>query len=62
MKLARTLALNSLSLRAAGGGRADEPGMKAAASNNERFANPRYRPDRSVLRDELEPHIEVLAK
>src|SRR3546814_13456808 len=42
--------------------RTDQPGMEAASRDTERPAHPRHRPDTSVLRDELEPHIESLAK
>lgn len=42
--------------------RAGEPGMEAAARDPESPADPRYRPDISVLRDEGEPHRESFAK
>jgi len=42
--------------------RAVEPGMEARARHTERLADPRDRPDPSVLRHETEPHIESLAK
>jgi len=45
-----------------GARRAHEPGVEATARNTERPANPRYRPNPSMLGDEPELHIESLAK
>ena len=42
--------------------RAVKPGMEARARHTERLADPRDRPDPSVLRNKREPHIESLAK
>ena len=42
--------------------RSNKPGMIAAARGPESPADPRYRPDVSVLRDEGEPHRESFAK
>ncbi len=40
-----------------GTGCPNQAGMKAATRNTERFADPRYGPDPSVLRNELEPAL-----
>jgi hypothetical protein len=61
MKLARTFVASSSSaiVRALG---PRQPGLEAGSRDAQRFAQPYHRPDRTVLRDKAELHIDSFAK
>jgi hypothetical protein len=57
-----SIIVTSTSSCPASAGAAVEPGMETRAGNIQRVAKPCHRPDRTVLRDESEPHVASLAK